>query len=179
MPNVAPAAQRSAVPVWPLQSDLAAMRKLFGNPDANGDGSADPQWVARHLTTIVPPYRMIYGNAPVRKITVNTACAKALLAALVGIKTHYGTQEAIERAGVHRFGGLYNFRVKRGNANSLSMHAYACAIDLDPEHNQFLSSHGTMPAAVVSIFKDQGAEWGGDWSPASRDPMHFQFARTR
>lgn len=174
-----PKSQARLAPVWPMQSDLAAMRKLYGNPDANGDGAADPTWVSRYLTTIVPPYRMIYGNAPVRKITVNKGCAAALLAALVGIKAHYGTQAAIEQAGVHRFGGLYNFRVKRGNPDSLSMHAYACAIDLDPDHNQFHSSHGTMPAAVVWIFKDQGAAWGGEWSPNSRDPMHFQFARVR
>jgi len=178
MPNDAKAA-RPVATVWPLQSDLAGMRKLYGNPDANGDGAADPAWVARYLTTIVPPYRMVYGNSVVRKITVNAGCAKAMLAALVGIKAHYGTQDAIERAGMHNFGGVYNFRAKRGNPNSLSMHAYACAIDLDPAHNPFQSSHGTMPAAVVQIFAEQGAEWGGLWSPASRDPMHFQFARTR
>ena len=164
--------------VWPLQSDLVAMRAIFGNPDANNDGAADPVWTRTHLTTIVPPYAMFYAGKPVRAITVNRGCSAALLAALTGIAKHYGTAAAIKAAGLDQFGGLYNFRVKRGNASSLSMHAYGVAIDLDPVHNPFRSAKFTMPAAVVKIFEDTGATWGGRWSPKSRDAMHFQWART-
>lgn len=164
---------------WPLQSDLKGMRALYGNPDKNRDGTADLSWTAACLTEIVPPYRMFYAGKPVKRITVNRACSGALLAALNGIKTHYGTAAAIAAVGLDQFGGLYNFRVKRANPDSLSMHAYGCAIDIDPLHNPFQSTKFRMPPKVVAIFKDQGAVWGGDWSPKSRDAMHFQFARVR
>lgn len=166
--------------VWPLQSDTAAMNKLYGNPDANGDGAADPAWAAKWLTTIVPPYRMVLAwdkKAVVKKITVNKGCAAELLAALTGIRDLYGTQSAIEAAGMHLFGGVFNFRLKRGG-KTLSTHARACGIDLNPDANG-QGSAGNMPPSVVAIFEAQGATWGGRWSGKSKDPMHFQFARVK
>lgn len=165
--------------IWPLQSDLAAMHALYGNPDANGDGAPDPAWAAKFLTTIVPPYQMFYGQIPVKRITVNHGCAIQMLAALGAILDHYKTENAIRDVGLHNFSGCYNFRAKRGNPRSLSMHSYACAIDLDAAHNPFRSKKGTMPQAAVDAFTKQGATWGGTWSPASRDPMHYQWARTK
>lgn len=166
--------------VWPLQSDAAAMNKLYGNPDANGDGAPDPAWATKHLTTIVPPYRMVLAwdtKHVVKKITVNKGCAAELLAALKGIRDLYGSQAAIEKARMHLFGGVYNFRPIRGG-KVLSTHARACGIDLDPEHNQ-QGTPGTMPASVVAIFKAQGATAGIDWAGKSKDPMHFQWARVK
>lgn len=163
--------------VWPKQSDLKAMRALYGNPDANGDGAPDPSWVAKYLTTIVPPYQMYYGVTPVKRITVNRGCSKELLAALGGILDHYKTAAAIRSVGLTNFSGCYNFRPKRGNSSSLSMHAYACAIDLDAAHNPFKSKKFTMPQAVVDAFDAQGAESGTRWNPP--DAMHFQFARVK
>lgn len=163
---------------WPNQNDLAALHALYGNPDANNDGAPDSNWVYHYLTTIKPPYAMFYDGKPVRLITVNRGCADALLAALTGIGKHYGTAEALAKVGLDQFSGCYNFRKKRAG-KSLSMHALACAIDMDAAHNPFQGHVRHMPDAAVAIFEDQGAEWGGRWSPASYDPMHFQFARTR
>lgn len=162
--------------IWPLQSDTAAMHALYGNPDANGDGAADPSWVAKYLTTIVPPYAMFYGATRIKAITVNRGCAKELLAALGGILDHYKTENAIRDVGLHNYSGCFNFRAKRG-AKSLSMHAYGAAIDLDAAHNPFRTKKFTMPAAAVQAFDAQGATWGGRWNPP--DAMHFQFARVR
>jgi hypothetical protein len=156
------------------------MRALYGNPDANNDGAADPSWAAKYLTTIIPPYRMVLAwdkKAVVSRITVNKGCAAALLASLKGIRDHYGSQAALEKARMHLFGGVYNFRPKR-QGKTLSMHAYGAAIDLDPDHNG-QGRPVTMPAEVVAIFDAQGADWGGRWSPKSRDGMHFQFARVK
>jgi hypothetical protein len=165
--------------IWPLQSDLAAMHAAFGNPDANGDGAPDPSWVREHLTTIVPPYGLFYGASPVKAITVNRAVAAPMLASFAGILTHYGSQGAIAQVGLDQYSGCYNFRAKRGNPKSLSMHSYGIAIDLDAAHNAFKGHTRRMPDAAVHIFKDNGAVWGGDWSPGSYDPMHFQWARVR
>lgn len=163
---------------WPLQSDLKAMHAVFGNPDANGDGAPDPAWVAAHLTSIVPPYQMFYGTTPIKRLTCNKAIAEPLLASLAGILALYKTPAEIAKHGMDQFSGCYNFRPKRGGS-SLSMHAYGAAIDMDAAHNPFRSTHFTMPPEVVAIFAKTGAEWGGSWSPASRDAMHFQWARTR
>ncbi len=167
--------------VWPMQNDRAAMAKVFGEPDVNRDGAADPSWAAKWLTVIVPPYRMVLAwdtKQVVKKITVNVGCAKELHSALSDIKALYGTQAEIEAHGLHLFGGVYNFRPKRGG-KTLSTHAYGAGIDLDPAANAQHNSHGTMPKEVVAIFAKYGAEWGGSWSKASVDPMHFQFARTK
>ena len=163
---------------WPLQSDLAAVHALFGNPDANGDGAPDPSWAAAHLTTIVPPYAMNYAGQPVRAITCNKAIAAPLLASLQGILAHYKTQAAIEAVGLHNYSGCYNFRSKR-LGTSLSQHAYGAAIDLDAAQNAQRGKTHRMPAEVVAIFKANSATWGGDWSPSYVDPMHFQWARTK
>lgn len=163
--------------VWPLQSDAAAMNKLYGNPDANGDGAPDPQWAAKWLTTIVPPYQMYYDGKPIKRITVNKGCADALLTALKGIRDLYGSQSAIEAAGLHKFGGVYNFRPIRGG-KALSTHARACGIDLNPEKNA-QGTAGVMSPSVVAIFEATGATWGGRWSGKSKDPMHFQWARLK
>lgn len=160
---------------WPLQSDHLSMLRLFGNPDGNGDGEADPLWVTQHLTTIVPPYPMTYAGSPVGRITVNRACAPNLLGALQDIAKLGPAFIAKYRLGV--FGGMYNFRSKRLSIG-LSLHAYAAAIDIDPQHNLQGQPGGSMPAQAVAVFKQHGATWGGDWSPRSRDPMHFQWART-
>lgn len=163
---------------WPLQSDRAAMHSVFGNPDANGDGAPDPKWVAEHLTTIVPPYQMFYGQTPIKRITCNKAIANPLLISLAGVFKHYGNNEnEIRRLGLHNFSGCYNFRVKRGKSSSLSLHAYGAAVDLDAANNAFNSKKYTMPSAVVDIFESNGAVWGGHWNPP--DAMHFQFARVR
>lgn len=159
--------------IWPKQNDHAAMVALYGNPD-NGTGNADPKWEAAHLVKIIPPYQMYFGKVPITGIRVNKGCSDALLEALHGILKLYGTQAAIEAHNMHQFSGCYNFRPKRGGG-SLSVHAYGAAIDLDAEHNPFRTKHFSMPAEVIKIFTDLGADAGAHWNPP--DAMHFQFAR--
>lgn len=163
----------NTIPVWPLQSDLAAMHALYGNPD-NGSGKADPKWEAAHLVAIKPPYRMVYGSTPISTIRVNKGCSEAMLEALEGLLKLYGSQAAIEAHNLHRFSGCYNFRPKRGGG-SLSVHAYGAAIDLDAEHNPFRTKTFAMPKEAIKVFTDLGADAGAHWNPP--DAMHFQFAR--
>jgi len=164
---------------WPKQTP-ANMNVFYGNPDTNRDGRADGMWEANNLTRIVPPYKMVLAwdkTRVVSTIVVNKKCAADLLAILTEIKDHYGSQEAIEKARMHLYGGCYNFRLKRGGS-SLSIHSWGAAIDLDPERNGFgvryNEAKGMMPKAVVDIFKRHGWTWGGLWSKA--DAMHFQAA---
>lgn len=163
---------------WPLQSDLAAMHAAFGNPDANNDGAPDPSWMRTHLTSIVLPYALFYAGKPVRSITVNRAIAAPVTRALTRVGARWPLAAARAELGIDRFDGCFNFRPKRGGS-SLSMHSYAIALDFSAARNPFHAQHSDLPAEFIQAFTDEGAEWGGSWSAASRDPMHLQFARTR
>jgi hypothetical protein len=163
---------------WPRQSDRKAMAAMFGNPDANNDGAPDPAWVRDHLTTIVPPYALFYAGKPVRAITLNKAIAAPVTRALTIVAHRFPDPKQRAVLGIDQFDGCYNFRPKRG-AGSLSMHAYAAALDFSARRNPFHARRSDLPEGFVTAFTDEGAEWGNNWSPKSRDPMHFQFARTR
>jgi hypothetical protein len=95
---------------------------------------------------------------------------------LDAIWEHYGrSQYVIEGYGLDRFGGTFNFRKIRGSIR-ISNHAYASAIDLDPDHNLLGAEHGRMPADVVALFKQEGWRWGGDYH-GRKDWMHFEAVR--
>lgn len=163
--------------VWPKQSD---MNKFYGNPDTNRDGRPDAKWEADNLVRITPPYRMVLAwdtERTVSKIVVHEKCANSLLLCLTKIADHYKTDEAIQHARMHLYGGCYNFRLMRGGS-SLSIHSWGAAIDLDPANNGFGKrwSQGIkmMPIEVVNIFRAEGWVWGGKWRKP--DAMHFQAA---
>ena len=85
-------------------------------------------------------------------------------------------QPKIEALNLHWYGGCYAPRSVRGSDSKLSCHAFAAAIDLDPEHEPMNRAHQTnMPQLVIDAFKAEGAYWGGDFR-SRQDPMHFQFA---
>lgn len=163
---------------WPTQSQ-AELRKFFGDPDANNDGVQDPKWVAANLTTIVPPYPMFFAGKPLSKITCHKKVAESLARILRRIATEM-TPAEIKRYGLDQYGGVNNFRAKRGNPDDLSTHAYAIAIDLAVALNPWKVKYGSrpnmMPLKVVRFFQEEGWDWGGLWR--SGDAMHFQAART-
>lgn len=161
--------------VWPKQSEVD---NFYGNPRGR-NGTASPKWESENLIPIVPPFQMYYAGKPIKSFRFHKKAAPALLAALKTINDlAKGDKKLLAQWGVDQFGGAYNFRLKRGS-NTLSMHSYGCAIDLDPARNGF---HDTTPELakypqVIKAFEDQGAVWGGRWSGRSADGMHFQFAR--
>lgn len=162
---------------WPKQ-DAASMNAFYGNPDTNRDGAADPAWEAANIVRIVPPYRMVLAwdtSKVLSGIRIHRKCAESLSRILTNIAEHYGSQEAIEKARLHLYGGGYMFRLKRGGS-TLSNHSWGSAIDLDPENNGFgrkwRPRSGMMPEAVIDIFKAEGWRWGGPWS--TPDAMHFE-----
>jgi hypothetical protein len=64
------------------------------------------------------------------------------------------------------YNGCYNNRNIKGTDRK-SNHAFGRAIDLN--------AGTSMPDVVVDCMKSAGLTWGGDWSPASYDPMHFEL----
>jgi hypothetical protein len=67
--------------------------------------------------------------------------------------------------------GCFNIRLKRG-LNSLSLHSWAIAIDINAAWNG-LGKIPTMSKELVQCFVDAGFEWGGNWTRL--DGMHFQL----
>jgi hypothetical protein len=161
--------------MWPKQSDV---RAFYGDPDQDHDGIASRMWEVENLERIAPPYGMVLAWDKTRKlnsITIHKKCASSLFRILTKIADHYGSQEKLEAARMHLYGGAYNFRMMRGSTK-LSMHAYGCAIDLDPASNglgiKYREANGMMPMAVVNIFRAEGWRWGGDFKRP--DCMHFE-----
>lgn len=72
---------------------------------------------------------------------------------------------------------LYEQAMAHGNEAKaikyLSIHSWACAIDLNASTNQ-LGKKPTLSKGFVKCFTDSGMEWGGDWQRP--DGMHFQLS---
>jgi hypothetical protein len=62
--------------------------------------------------------------------------------------------------------------IARNPDNSISLHTWGIAIDMDASTN-YRGIRGTMDDRIVAIFKRWGFRWGGDWSYT--DPMHFEL----
>lgn len=153
---------------------------FYGNPRSKIDVTcASPAWELDNLVYITPPFMMFYDQKPMLKgFRIHKKCASSLMRIFDNIWIASGkNQKNIDSWGVSVFGGAYCYRCKRG-ASSLSMHAYAAAIDLNPEKNGFgdMTPDFALHPQVVQAFKAEGWVWGGDWYGHSKDGMHFQAA---
>ena len=160
---------------WPSQA-IASLDKFYGNP-VGQHGQANKTWEKKNLILVPVPYKMVLAwddSKLVKSILIHVKCAGSLAIILHAILGEYGSQVAIEDAGLSLFGGSYTYRRIEGS-HRLSTHAWGAAIDLDPEHNAMGSRKWSMPKDVVNIFEAQGWTWGGRWKHRP-DPMHFQAA---
>lgn len=163
---------------WPTQAECDA---FYGNPRSRADNSkSSPAWESSNLVRVKPPFVIRFEGKPVSAgVLIHKKCADSLARIFANIwEAANRDQSVIDAWGVSNFAGAYNYRVMRGGS-SLSMHSYGCAIDLDPERNDF---HDTTPnfaniPQVVDAFEKEGWTWGGRWSGRSCDGMHFQAAR--
>ncbi len=158
---------------WPQQSGCDA---FYGNPRGR-NGMASAVWEKANLISITPPFRMTYAGKPIKGIRVHKKCSDSLSRALAAIwEAAKRDQKTVDTWGASIYGGAYNYRLMRGG-NSLSMHSWGCAIDLDPARNAFhdATPHFLEAPAVIKAFEAEGWTWGGRWS--SHDGMHFQAAR--
>jgi hypothetical protein len=160
---------------WPLQHECDA---FYGNPRGR-NGAASAKWERENLTLVTPPFRMTYGGQKIRGVRIHRKCAGSLSRILIAIWEAADRKQAtVDAWGASIYAGAYTYRLMRGS-NSLSMHSYGCAIDLDPARNAF---HDTTPnfarfPDVVDAFEREGWTWGGRWAGRSCDGMHFQAAR--
>ena len=150
---------------------------VYGDPKFRdlGDGqlAVDDSWEEQNCITItVPGYD--------RRLYVHRLVAQPFLMAL-------GNAMARRPDYVVRTLGCFNPRCKRllqivdgkrivtFRPDKPSIHAWAAAIDMNADTNQYGSTSYDMPSEFVEEFAAQGFVWGGQFH--TPDPMHFQLAR--
>ncbi len=149
---------------WP-RSDQASLIKFYGHP---GDES--------NLVNINFPYPMYYDGKLVTRTRVHKKCADSLLRVLTNIRDLLPKHPEIKDE-AEDFGGVYNFRLKRGGT-SYSLHAFGAAIDLDADDNTFRDNwpmKSDMPLEIMEAFAKEG--WlaaGAFWN---FDGMHMQCSQ--
>ncbi len=151
---------------------LDQIQTIFGDIYSylHSDRTLDPRWQAEQLTIIPLPFSMALSWDPSRQVERMT-CHKLLQPVFEDVF------RGIANAGLHSkitsFGGCFSFRPQR-TGTKLSTHGWGIAIDLNPKSNAQGTS-GNMDPEIISIFRQTGFAWGGDWQGRTRDPMHLQF----
>lgn len=149
---------------WP-KSDYASLVAFYGQP---GDES--------NLVSIAFPYPMYYGGKLVRTTRCHKKVAASLLRVLDKIEQYYyNRRDIMEEA--EDYGGVYNFRLKRGGT-SYSLHAWGAAIDLDADDNTLKDPWpqvADMPFEIIEEFAKEG--WVSLGAFAGFDGMHFQATK--
>ena len=131
-----------------------------------------------HLIQIEPAYQLYYDGKKVPKISVHPKIADAVQHVFQKTLAHYGNK--IHSLGLDVYDGCYNNRPKRGGS-TLSVHAYAAALDFDADNNSLHQDHNSARFARPEyeawwrFWEEEGAVSLGrtrdfDW-------MHVQFAR--
>jgi len=144
----------------------------FGNIQnyIQADGTLDPRWPIDSLDYIALPVPLMLSYDHSKTIT-HFRCHKLLVETLEAVFIDI-KNKGLE-PDLFSFGGCFSFRPQR-TGNKLSAHSWGIAIDLNSESNR-QGTAGDMNPGIISIFRDSGFEWGGEWAGRSRDPMHFQF----
>jgi len=162
--------------------NMEALERYYGKIGIGADGRPTPSWEARNLVTIVAPYPMVLAWDTARavlRLRCHRLVRDSLLRVFDTIKSRFPTDAARQHAGAHLFGGVYEYRRIGGSAR-LSVHSFGAAIDIDPARNprgKAWEAGKGIPLGIVDAFREQGWEWGGDWTN-NPDPMHFQAAST-
>ena len=156
--------------IWPLQSQCLA---FYGDPRS-------ANWLQDNTADITCPWPLHMGTIAIAHILIHQKCADSLTRVLNAVWDAVGKDlSAIQKLRYDRYDGSYNLRNIRGSPSSLSMHAFAAAIDWDAADNEQHSRQHLFQgdSLLVVKFKEEGWVWGGDWDVNSIDAMHVQAAR--
>jgi len=161
------APQRAASPSrankWPT---YATIEQFYGAPGTN------------HVIVQLPyPLKLAWDtDTIVNRTTINKNCADSFVRIMKDILKEYG-HEQITTLRLDMFGGIFNNRPMRGGSK-LSTHAYAAAIDLDPERNQLRwgrdKAHFARPEYKKFLDCWEREGWVSLGVERNFDWMHFQ-----
>lgn len=155
---------------WPTQAECPS---FYGNAST----------VAASLVKVQCPWVLTVEGTKTQTITVHSKCAASLGRVLEYIWEQCGkSQDQIHSFGYDVFDGSYVVR-PIGRTSEPSVHSYAAALDFNatanPQHAPLTQTKFKEDSLIVQAFKAESWVWGGDWTPASIDAMHFQAARVR
>lgn len=152
--------------VFPRYSEI---EKFYGKP---GTGLV--------MMTCPYPVRIAWDKTKtISKFQIHGKCKDSAETAMETVLEHYGMDE-ISRLGLDLWGGCYSNRPMRGGSRP-STHAYAAAIDWDPERNQLRwgADRAVMDdperKAFVDAWEAQG--WVSLGRARNFDWMHMQACR--
>lgn len=134
------------------------------------DGTLDTKWEVEKLVAVPIPFSIPLSwdmNTRVSKMRVHKLLAPVITETFNDILAS-GLDKSITS-----YGGAFMYRPKRGSAK-YSTHSWGIAFDINVATNQ-MGTRGDMNPALVDLFRKHGWKWGGDWTGANCDPMHFQF----
>lgn len=167
------AGARAAVLPWPAAPQgLEAIIATFGDirQYARDDGTPDPKWEANFMGRAKLPFAIpLSWDTSVSASSIR--CHKLIAPLFEAVFTDIVNKGL--RQSVQTYGGGYNWRMKRGQAKP-STHSWGIAIDLNVRTNA-MGTPGDMAPQLVALFEGYGFTWGGRWSGANKDPMHFQY----
>lgn len=152
---------------------IEAINEYYTNPDQDGDGVLDPEWVSNNTAVYELPIPLRLSWDPTRrayKFRAHRYVGDAMVEALKEIAEYRGPIWLSDED-LDFYGGVYNFRVKTGGRD-LSTHAWGIAIDLNPHRGKF-GQPSDMPEFIVKAFGRRGFAWGGSWPAPYTDGMHF------
>lgn len=173
---------RAAIARRPGGDTRAQLVTAYGDPLAGSTPTAQrgwftpsPAWEAAHLTSIPTaelPAFPLFGTVRVEKIKLHKAVApvfRATWAELVrlGLNDKFRT-----------YSGAFAPRHMGHDPNrAVSVHAYGAAIDFDAAWNGYgvPLERAQINRDVVEVFERMGWHWGGRWTGAFCDAMHFQW----
>ena len=169
----------------PSQQLVLAGKSIYGDPRGL-HGRANPAWKAANIVYMPAPWPMHMDAIRIMKFEVHKLAVDNFKAAFDNLlKAANGDLSVLEKWGVTRFSGTYVHRAMRG-LETLSMHSYGCAIDLDAGNNMLgdpTPRFAKFPK-VLKAFKDAGFTWGGDWDgdgstddQRRHDGMHWQLTQ--
>ncbi len=161
---------------WPHE-DVAALNAFYGDPRGR-NGKVNPIWFAKNTCLWHPPYPLFYSGdprEPMEHLEVHVKAKDAFDTAFKDVLATLGHDYIV----AHRLnvtGGLFCYRLERGGSR-LSVHSWAIAIDIDPQHNPFPHPYSGPPMVdlkFAQILQKHGFCWRG--ASGDIDPMHFQLA---
>lgn len=164
----------------PAYFDAGKQAKLRSSNESANSPTIDRNWLLENVGRSpeqVEPFMVkinfMGANMRVNKLIAPYMAEAEARARAAGINYQCRTAEC----------GCQNWRPVRGGT-AQSMHSWGTAIDLNTISNPWQpdlrgNSHGgkmksDMPPEFISIMKDVGFVWGGEWSGPA-DPMHFEM----
>ncbi len=173
---------KAAIQARPAGETTAQLVAAYGDPHGpgaretgGGNFEPSPAWAAANLVRVPVsslPGWPAYPGVVVKTVTLHRLVAPVLLATWAEV-VRRGLASKLKTYN----GAFVGRHMGHDPARPLSVHAFGAAIDLDAAWNGYGVPIERMQIDrdVVQVFEECGWTWGGRWTGAYADGMHFQW----